>query len=325
MANVTSTLHIRCGSDIRDGLAEAGVEGDFLEFSDPVCQGATPEGDEETFHAARMDYIANDLGMSRQDNDTRLREQREGLARVGAYDRLVLWFEHDIYDQATLIRLLAWLADRPDLHDRLFMIAVNGFPGIERFIGLGQLSPDQLKTLWGTEQPVTAEQLALGQRAWQAFRRPTPEAVAELIAGDTSALPLLAPALRRHQQELPWTTDGLSLTQRLTLQAVSQGASTPAKCFGELASRLEPQPFLGDLMYWPIVMGLATAGRPAMSKPEDWRSEVALLPFGEDLLAGRADWIAVNGIDRWLGGTHLTPGNLWRWDPEAERPVAAPT
>ena len=37
------TLHIRCGSDIRDTLRESGLAGDFLEYSDPVCQGPVPD------------------------------------------------------------------------------------------------------------------------------------------------------------------------------------------------------------------------------------------------------------------------------------------
>lgn len=38
------TLHIRCGSDIREALALGGIPGDYLEFSDPVCQGPLPPG-----------------------------------------------------------------------------------------------------------------------------------------------------------------------------------------------------------------------------------------------------------------------------------------
>src|SRR5262245_46126652 len=33
------TLHLRCGSDIRQTLRDAGFSGDFLEHSNPYCQG----------------------------------------------------------------------------------------------------------------------------------------------------------------------------------------------------------------------------------------------------------------------------------------------
>ena len=42
MKGAQDVLHIRCGDDIRDKLAEAGVEGDFLSFADPAWLGPPP-------------------------------------------------------------------------------------------------------------------------------------------------------------------------------------------------------------------------------------------------------------------------------------------
>jgi hypothetical protein len=38
---------------------------------------------------------------------------------------------------------------------------------------------------------------------------------------------------------------------------------------------------------------------------------------GQRVLDGREDRIALLGLDRWVGGTHLTPAAAWRWDPAA--------
>ena len=32
------------------------------------------------------------------------------------------------------------------------------------------------------------------------------------------------------------------------------------------------------------------------------------------VVSGELDRISACGIDKWLGGVHLTEGNLWRWD-----------
>ena len=37
-----ATLHLRCGGDIQAGLQQAGLTGEFLEFSDPYCMGPVP-------------------------------------------------------------------------------------------------------------------------------------------------------------------------------------------------------------------------------------------------------------------------------------------
>jgi DNA-binding transcriptional MerR regulator len=46
---------------------------------------------------------------------------------------------------------------------------------------------------------------------------------------------------------------------------------------------------------------------------------LVLTDEGRKVLAGEADAITVAGIDRWLGGTYLRPGNVWRWDPADRR------
>jgi hypothetical protein len=46
-----------------------------------------------------------------------------------------------------------------------------------------------------------------------------------------------------------------------------------------------------------------------------------LTDAGRAVLEGAEDAVELLGIDRWLGGTHLEPGNVWRWDAEAGRVV----
>jgi hypothetical protein len=50
-----------------------------------------------------------------------------------------------------------------------------------------------------------------------------------------------------------------------------------------------------------------------------------LTSAGAQVLAGDADQIALNGIDRWIGGVHLQGHHVpWRWDdgPEAIVPAS---
>jgi hypothetical protein len=50
--------------------------------------------------------------------------------------------------------------------------------------------------------------------------------------------------------------------------------------------------------------------------------ELRLTDDGERVLRGEADRVELLGIDRWLGGTHVTPRNLWRWDAAERRLVS---
>ncbi|MEQ8817445.1 MAG: DUF1835 domain-containing protein [Thalassobaculum sp.] len=321
-----STLHLRCGSDIRDALQLAGFAGDFLEFSDPLCQGPVPgTGD---LRAARARFVSETYGLPADDVKRRQDAEAEGLTEAaGRYERVVLWFEHDSYDQLILARVLAHFAE----HGRpvaLELICLDRFPQIDRFIGLGQLSPVELRSLWSTRVPVPDTQLALGTEVWAALRAPDPETLHAIASAGTPELPAMAPALRRHLQELPWTTDGLSQTERLVLAALRPEPATGGRVFRTLHDETEPLPFLGDLMLWAVLAAMNRAERPPFAVDpatalEPWPHRRLVLTYdGHDVLDRRVDWLACRPPERWVGGVAIRPdADPWRWCPDREAPV----
>jgi hypothetical protein len=45
-----------------------------------------------------------------------------------------------------------------------------------------------------------------------------------------------------------------------------------------------------------------------------WNGHVTVTEAGRAVLDGRADRVALNGLDRWLGGVHLQGrAARWRW------------
>ncbi|RVU33670.1 DUF1835 domain-containing protein [Hwanghaeella grinnelliae] len=318
-------VHIRCGSDIRESLRTAGFEGDFLEWGDPVCRGPVPAGmQDDDYRRMRARFISNWDILSETRAMDRLQSESKALDTLEKYDRIILWFEHDLYDQAVLIDLLSRLSEKIDLLDRMRLMTVDRFSGEERFVGFGQLSPDQLRSLQGLDVPVSEDMIRQAQRAWAAFRADTPEALHTFTVEEGDALPFLRSAMRRHLMELPSTRNGLSMTERLMLDAVADGAKTGVDTFRKMYRETEPAPFLGDVMFFHDMAGLIDATQPALTATEDWRDEFDLTDFGRQLLAEEADWVRTNGIDQWRGGVHLTGnGPVWRWSPDEDRPVLA--
>jgi hypothetical protein len=54
------------------------------------------------------------------------------------------------------------------------------------------------------------------------------------------------------------------------------------------------------------------------------QDEYAITDAGQKLVEAKADWIELQGgIDRWLGGVHLTGREpQWRWDQDKKRLAA---
>jgi hypothetical protein len=319
-------LHVTNGDSTVPGIAGTGVGGDVVPWRDALHEGPLPaDADASGVRAARARFLA-DCGWGDADAiEAEMRARDERLATALRRDEVVvLWFEHDLYDQLQLLQILDGEGEEVDtiLTDRF----------------LGGMEVDELAALWPGRAPLRAEQLALGRLAWEAVRAPGPEGIEALLTTHTAALPHLGPALRRLLEELPAAGDGLGRTERQALEALAAGARTPLQVF-VAAQRAEEAPFLGDTWMWIRLAELgqgdgrlvATAsGAPVGPPPPRPGSdgfatqELALTDAGRAVLAGEADRCALVPLDRWVGGIHLTgPAPAWRWDRATGRAVSA--
>jgi hypothetical protein len=333
------TLHLRCGSDIQNNLNLAGFCGDFLEFADPYCQGPIPNcANLSQFLDIRANFIAKAYGMTFKDARKRLEGEYSRLQTSHTYDRVVLWFEHDSYDQLVLAYILQYFYQSPSRPQHLELVCIHCFPGIQRFVGLGQLSPEVLRLLFGQRQPLTNQHLQLGYQVWQALTASSPLALMEIIKTKTPLIPAMAPALRRHLQELPWIENGLSLTERLTLEILAeQGAISAHRLFVILVQEKEPLPYLGDTMYWRILDNLHQSEHPPFeitgeTRELPWPQRVLkLTEMGRALLYGEVNWQDIQSCDRplgsaegnhWVSGMNLTSTQFcWMWNEQQGEPV----
>ena len=321
-------LHIVNGDSVGTKLKEGGITGDILVWREIYTEGpvfAQPEL--PTCRAARGQYLENVLGIPQQHWQEVSEEQEKQLAGLRQHDEIVLWFEHDLFDQTMLSFLLHRLAGLESSHAKLYLLSINAYPGIPLFHGLGQLTTEQLIGLIGTWQEVSAQQLLLGKRAWEAFVSDTPEAIARLLQEDTSVLPYLHDALQLHLARFPSVQNGLGIVEQTTLELLMNGVDTPMQLFSQTGDRLHALG-MGDIQYWLCLRRLSEGMHPLLSFEEDviipklndspetfLHTKVSLTELGHKVAGNRADWISLNSIDTWYGGVRLVGNSpAWRWD-----------
>ena len=328
-------LHITNGDSAALGIRATGIPGEVLSWRDVLVEGPVPGGvSDEELRNVRATFLA-EQGWAPYDEALADQVTRdETLARLGAHDEVILWYEHDLHDQLQLAQILDRLSRLDWGGACVSLISVNQFPGVQVFQGLGQLTPPQLASLWDARRAITQDQLDLGRAGWAAFRAPDPEPLTALTQSDTTALPYLSAALTRLLQEYPDVASGLSRTEREILQSIKGGAGRPRDVMRSVSAR-EEAPFWGDAGLWLQMRHIGecatpllgqTNGRPfipATSYPpaEDFLAQdLALTEAGHRALAGEADHVALNGVDRWIGGVHLAGHTMdWRWDTAANR------
>jgi hypothetical protein len=331
------TLHIRCGHDLQESLKEAGFGGDYYVDIYPYIMGPVREG--SGYREQRARHIVDCYGdqfdppLEYEGQLRSLRDKERELHDSADYERVVLWFEHDVTDQLSLIHLLGHYAThrRPS---RLELVSISDFPGARRFTGLGELPPEALRLLWTTRKPVSAAQLRLGLDAWRALANPDPLPLAAIMRSATPALPLLARALHRHLRELPSSTNGLSLTEEMALTLMAQplprwgGNVNLANIYSAMHWDIDPLPGQGDLHVRDRVLNMEGASarvfeRRAGVGPDGnprppWTDILSITDLGRAVLKGGFDFMSLTPPSRWVGGVQIGAGMPdWRWDYQA--------
>jgi hypothetical protein len=327
----SKTLHITNGDCTSDLLKQTKLEGDIIVYSDVLHEGPTPAGLEpEQWRKVRAQYFS-DQGWATYDDfmdyHTRL---DEALAKFSDYSEIILWLEHDLFDQLILIRLLDWFSKQDLGNTKLGLICIGEFPGIQRFIGLGQLSPEQITSLYGTQHKVTIEEFDLAKQAWSTFCAKDPSDLNTMIKKDLSTLPFLKNALLRHLEQYPSLENGLSRTDQQILEVIESGIHKRGEIFKKVRD-LEESPFMGDTIFWSYLDNLLEGKEPLLragigslmatnlgneSEEQKFLNQpIHITPKSREVLQGKADWVILNGINRWLGGVRLYgKDSSWRWD-----------
>ncbi len=286
-------LHVTNGDKAVEVLRKARLPGAFLPWRDVLHEGPVDAAlAPEALSALRARFIASCGWGVAAEVEAQFRERDAMLAHASGEDEVVLWFEHDLYDQLQLIQLLAWFAGHP--HPRLTLVCEPEY--------LGTMTPARAAALFQARRPVRPEQLRTGLAAWQAFGSASPH---KLLQVKAHSLRFLAAALRRLLQEFPWTGDGLSRLEREVLEALEFGPLGLDDLFRAVQSHEDPM-YLGDtVLLWHL---------------ERMAREGLLLRIGEHWTAsgkprGRRE-------ARWIGGVRLDADTPWRWDPASGRLVA---
>ena len=319
-------LHITNGDSAADLLRATGLGGTVLPWRDVLHEGPVPANlPLQGLSAVRAQFLT-DVGLaeSAAHPQQEFQERNAALLAATEHEEVCLWFEHDLYDQLQILQILSELASLPMGATQVTLLCINEHPDVPRFLGLGQLSPQQLAALWPQREPVLDSHYEAARVVWRAFRSADPVQLLEATHEGLSDLPYLRPAIVRFLQEYPSAQQGLGRTEATALQAVGQGVQEQRRLFAHV-NNAEEAPFLGDSTFFTRLAVLQREPAPLLTGSEP----LTLTAHGSAVLRGEADAVQLHGIDRWLGGVHLTDSKpVWRWDDALQtlvHPITGPS
>jgi len=307
-------LNITNGDCAVQIMQKANIAGSFLPWRDVLHDGPVPANlSLEALSKVRAQFLAS-LGWGEFEKiNANFIERDNTLKAHDNYSKVILWFEHDLYDQLQLLQILDWFSNNLSNTTELFIICTEQY--------LGRTSPEQMQNLMAHITPVTSKHLCLAKKAWAAFRSPTPESWFKLLSQDTSLLEFLNGAILRQLEEYPSSINGLSRTAHTALNIINEGEIKPAKLFGRYI-QTEERVFLGDLSFWQTLNTFLNAPSPliklnkgsklTLAATSDQR--ISITETGKAILNAQKNWLNIININYWIGGVELTTLNYWVWD-----------
>lgn len=323
-------LVITNGDAAVERLRESGVEATFLPWRDSLHEGPVPGGLLlEALSLIRAQFLAKDLGRSLTKLSREFSERDTTLRNHAQWPRIELWFEHDLYDQLQLIRCLSFLPARTARKNSSWCRRTIISAPCPRRRCAGSAASSARSTRRRSTLPSAPGRPSPAQRR----RSSRPSRWPRRRRCRTWCW-----RRRRFLRELPAVTSGLSTTEERILSLLTQGEQSVGDLFRGTQVR-EQARFMSDLWFFRRMDGLAfarhplIAGLPFPSLRCAEGQDLPRLPHlcggargpterGRHVLAGRFDHATENAIDRWFGGTHVTPKTMWRRDQNGQLATA---
>ncbi|MGM0876607.1 MAG: DUF1835 domain-containing protein [Bacillota bacterium] len=236
--------------------------------------------------------------------------QLNQLYKIPKDEEVILWFEHDRYDQTMLMYILTQLSSINI--SNLSMVSVNSYPTISPFYGLGQLNVDQLTELFTQRVKVTSQQINEAVTGWSAYISPNSEDINKWITDVDHELPYLLETFKRHKSYFPSTTTGLNEIEVLLLNTIKKKSCSFRDLFKKISpffindglSDLHTSAILNELMNGENAL-LEIDGPLPRFELNHRNPNLTITPNGENVLAGKANRFDLIGIDWWVGGVNL--------------------
>lgn len=292
-------IHIHNGDVVAALARRSNIPGEHLSFRETLVTGPVTPGPHWIESRAHAIADGHDQDLLRV--RTALLEQELALDRSRSANEVVLWFEHDLFCLVHLVYLLQRLAPA-----RLSLVWCR--------TPLGEQDERELHLLFDSRAAVTPAMTKIASAVWRAYTSPDPTALNEWLTRDTPDFPFLREGLTLHASRFPSLTTGLGAIEQRALGHIAAGFTD----FGTLFDRLNvevPRFGFGDTEIFRHLRGMAWRAVPLIAiTGEPPKALCAITPAGENVLRGEVDDLKINDPDLWLGGTHVTREQLWRYD-----------
>lgn len=212
------TLHITNGNNLTEYLKELEYQGEFLTWQEMLCEGPTIEQiDSQQFLDLRKEFLSDYYDI--EINEEELKKELDKLNHLDQFDRIVLWFDYDLFCHINLLGIVSLLKQKK-IKLPLFLVCSGRVKGEKDLKALWELKPEQLQKHFKNKIELTDDDIDLINSLWRIYCGKDHNLFKPFIV-KKSSFPYLSSCLKAHLQRFPDSVTGLSTLESHTLQMIA--------------------------------------------------------------------------------------------------------
>ncbi|MCP9200427.1 DUF1835 domain-containing protein [Gramella sp. GC03-9] len=212
------TLHIINGDSLTEGFQELDIPGDLVVWRELLCEGPTQQEIDKDFIKLRKKFLKKAYDISAENYEQRFVSEIKKLKNIDGYDRVVLWFEFDLFCHINMLAVIDHLYQkRKDLY--LSLVCSKKLSGEKEHKPLSHLNPKELQNHYDNRIELNEDDIEVAVLIWELYCGNNPLKLKPQIKIKTN-FEYLSSCIRAHIERFPNSITGINTLERNVLKLI---------------------------------------------------------------------------------------------------------
>lgn len=293
---MSSLLHITNGDSLTERLNSLKIKGDIITWREMLCEGKTLTNvGSETFWKTRFEFLHKNYKVSKSWFIEKTLKEYRSLCNHKQQDRIVLWFEYDLFCQINMLAVLSWLKTHRK-YAQITLVCSGKEDDTDKMYSLLDLSDEKLLDLYENRTELDQDDIEYADYVWQLYCSDNPIRLENLTDFKNYHFDYLSDAISNHLQRFPSIRNGLNRMENNILKFASIEKPSSRKELLDTMLRNQEGLGFGDTQYERAISRL----KPLFNS----FNPVKLTKKGKQILEGQTSYYScIQDNDVYLGGS----------------------
>jgi len=212
------TLHIVNGDSLAEQMQELNLPGELIVWRELLCEGPTQKDINSAFFQLRKKFLLKTYNISADNYEERFISEIKKLKSLKNYNKVVLWFEFDLFCHLNMLAAISLLTDK---HGEIpiSLVCSKKLQGEKEFQALSQLSLKELENHYKNSIQLNTEDIEVAVLVWELYCGDNPLKLKPQIKIKTN-FEYLSSCVRAHIERFPNSVTGINSLERNVLRLI---------------------------------------------------------------------------------------------------------